>query len=343
MKSNKLTWSLAIPTFRRQHILVKAVGCALRQTRPPKQVVICDSSPDSADTESRIRDLFVANSAVELIFIHSPVAQQTVQRNLALNAVTADIVFCFDDDTLFIDEAAEKIISFFERDVEALIVGLEPGDINPSGAARLFGIDSSAPAATIEKRGHFLYKIAQRWVDPYPRGLTIKHAMPSGLQGESVRFIEGYKIVARTQELKQIGFDQNFINNYGEDAHVTYCLSRKGAIVKIPERLVFHAFENRPDANGRRSGYYRFGALMNSAYRSRLYFGPGLWVRFYSVIVWSRFLVLDFAVFLSTRQSARLKGTFATLPSLFRLAFASQERAGEVLREETLRFKARIS
>ena len=49
-----LSWGLAIATYNRADVLVRCVKLALQQTRPPIEVVICDSSPDWETTRGAI-------------------------------------------------------------------------------------------------------------------------------------------------------------------------------------------------------------------------------------------------------------------------------------------------
>jgi Glycosyl transferase family 2 len=93
-----LTWALAIATYNRPEALRRSVLCAIDQTRPPCEIIIVDSSPSQPSSRQDIHDLVLPSGAnVRVDYLRSPIAQQTIQRNLAIDASSADVLFMIDD------------------------------------------------------------------------------------------------------------------------------------------------------------------------------------------------------------------------------------------------------
>ena len=83
-----LTWALAIATYNRPEALRQVSFRALEQTRPPCEIIIVDSSPSQPSSQQDIQDLVLQSGAnVRVHYLRSPIAQQTIQRNLAIDAL----------------------------------------------------------------------------------------------------------------------------------------------------------------------------------------------------------------------------------------------------------------
>ena len=137
-----LTWALAIATYNRPEALRRSVLCALEQTRPPCEIIIVDSSPSQPSSQQDIQDLVLQSGAnVRVHYLRSPIAQQTIQRNLAIDASSAEVLFMIDDDAYMYPGCAEKVMTVFEADAGKQIaaVGPAPRPTPLPAAARLCG------------------------------------------------------------------------------------------------------------------------------------------------------------------------------------------------------------
>ena len=113
-----LTWALAIATYDRPEALRRSVLCAIEQTRPPCEIIIVDSSPNQRASQQDIHDLVMQSAAnLRLHYLRSPIAQQRIQRNLAIDASSADVLFMIDDDAYMYPGCAEKVMTVFEAGV----------------------------------------------------------------------------------------------------------------------------------------------------------------------------------------------------------------------------------
>ena len=50
MFTKSLSWALFIATYKREHILLRCLRLAAGQTRPPKEIIVVDASPDYEKT-----------------------------------------------------------------------------------------------------------------------------------------------------------------------------------------------------------------------------------------------------------------------------------------------------
>ena len=102
------TISVVIPTFHRYEALGNVVADLLRQTVPPKQIIVVDNTrrPDRKQPS-----YLVSTRETEVLYISSSgEARVNVARNEGLKAVTADYVIVFDDDMELPDDCVEKFL-----------------------------------------------------------------------------------------------------------------------------------------------------------------------------------------------------------------------------------------
>lgn len=137
----KTTFGVAIPTHNRCETVLLATLSALRQTRPPEQVIVlCDGCTDT--TVSVIRALDDPKvSAVEL-----PKAPGYAygHRNRALELTDANVVLWLADDDLLLPNHLERIGELWDRGTADLVTSpaivIHPGD-----ALEWIGADWSVP------------------------------------------------------------------------------------------------------------------------------------------------------------------------------------------------------
>ena len=122
-----LTWALAIATYNRPEALRRSVLCAIEQTRRPSEIIIVDSSPSRPCSQEDTQALVLQSGVnVRVHYLHSPIAQQTIQRNLAIDASSADVLFMIDDDAYMYPGCAEKVMTVFEADAGKQIAAVGP-------------------------------------------------------------------------------------------------------------------------------------------------------------------------------------------------------------------------
>ncbi|HEY7116021.1 MAG TPA: glycosyltransferase family 2 protein [Tepidisphaeraceae bacterium] len=168
-----LTWSLVVCTYRRERVLPRCVRCALGSTRPPREVIVVDASPDWQRTRDAVLSEFTPDHPqVRFEYVQARRASLTAQRNQGLELCTADVAFMLDDDSLLFADSAERIMEVYEADVNRRIVALTPvfvvevpdANVNPPAAG---GEPTQGRAGADESRASPLRKLLRRllWSD----------------------------------------------------------------------------------------------------------------------------------------------------------------------------------
>jgi GT2 family glycosyltransferase len=105
--------------------LAECIGLALRQTRAPAEIVIVDSSDDISEGRRLVSEQVSRMPGVRLVYEHSPIKSSTVQRNLAIAAAQADILFVIDDDSFMHADCAEEVMRIYEADPDREVAAVE--------------------------------------------------------------------------------------------------------------------------------------------------------------------------------------------------------------------------
>src|SRR5512134_3200590 len=117
-----LTLDVAIATRNRARVLDLSLPLLLKQSRKPNTIIIIDSS-DDPEAVANVVNTYSARSDIPIKFIRSS-AGTALQRNVALEHVTSDIVMFPDDDSLLLPGALDAIMRIYEADVEETIGGV---------------------------------------------------------------------------------------------------------------------------------------------------------------------------------------------------------------------------
>jgi glycosyltransferase involved in cell wall biosynthesis len=134
-------FTVAIPTHDRRETAVLAALSALRQTRPPEQVlVLCDGCTDgTADAIRAIGD----ERALAVELPKGP-GYAYSHRNVALELATATVVLWLGDDDLLLPDHLEQLGRYW--DLGALDVVTTPAvQVEPDDALHWVGADWSVP------------------------------------------------------------------------------------------------------------------------------------------------------------------------------------------------------
>ncbi len=331
-----LTWGLAISTYNRADVLPRCVRLALQQTRPPVEVVICDSTPDPGWDQSKQaveQCLHEFGPNVRLRYLRSPAAQQTIQRNVAIDAASADILFMIDDDSLMYTQCAEHTMSLYEAPEGDRIVGIAPGEAShapdePQPSKRNTLV-CQAGRSSLTQRLLSLYYYG--W-HPRPRKpLPSFQVQQVPLPHHVVREMVGAFITCRREVVKKVRFDEHLVTGHFEDGEASRRLCEHGLLLHLDLPLIYHATAVRPTGQGRRSMLARWGWVMNLAYLQRKHYGHHWQIRAHSFFNWIRFVGHDFALGLFRRDFTKLKGCLLALPSLCRLQAASPDTYADTL------------
>ena len=139
-----LTWGLCVVTLNRPDALEECVRRALIQTVPPTEIVIVDASDRWEAHAARVRELFSAAATVPaLIYLQARKRSSAVQRNQALEAAAADILFFLDDDSWMAADCAARILETYAADPDGRIVAVAATD---ASRASVYGDDDGGKA-----------------------------------------------------------------------------------------------------------------------------------------------------------------------------------------------------
>jgi hypothetical protein len=133
--------TVAIPTHNRRETVLMAVRSALRQSRPPEQViVIADGCSDGTQGAVEALD----DPAVELLDLPKAPGYGYANRNVALARARSDVVAWLGDDDLYLPDHLERIGELYDAGV-AEVVQATACWVYPDGRVRGWSMDWSVP------------------------------------------------------------------------------------------------------------------------------------------------------------------------------------------------------
>jgi GT2 family glycosyltransferase len=245
-----MDWSMVICTLNRFEVLKCALRTVLWQTRPPRQVIVVDASPDWQRCRDEVQREFAAGaSAIEWIYIGSERRSLTHQRNLGLGRCTSPIVFFFDDDTFLYPDCAARILSVYERDARGEVGGVSAGlsGVNPLERTAAVPADSSPPANPYTG---WRERVRSLW---YPEQLFLPYdgqyyrRMPGWAIADrslmTVAVFHGCRMTFRTAAVREAGGCEEVLERhcFSEDIDISHRVSQRHALLLDMDALVFHA------------------------------------------------------------------------------------------------------
>lgn len=302
MPESSNTYDVVVATRDRPDALELSLPLILGQHPPPQQLIVVDSSVESAPVAQVVASLHNPRGT-DVIVINSE-AGLTVQRNAGLRLVTAPIVFFPDDDALWHPGYAEHIMRIFDLDVHrsvGAVGGREVSDLPGLSAPTAYSLSLSGRL----RRGLTPYRarFERKWF-PEPvvlaaRELMDRHSFPDWVDFDNVvpvEYITGFRMSFRTAFIATEGFDED-LHRYGlyEDADVSLRAWR-GHLVLVDHRAtVVHHKSPGGRETGWQDGYFH---LLNYAYvvckhtlpgsKPRLQLIPWSWYRFFIYAVRTR-------------------------------------------------------
>lgn len=247
--NQKISWSLVIPTYMRDHILPRCIKLAIAQSCPPKEIVIIDASPNWEDTKATIEKLMESVPGIPLIYEKAIVASSCAQRNQGIKRASGDILFLIDDDSLMYKDCAERIMEVYAADVDQKVLGAcalhesSPPDaeISSGHTPVNFHVAKHPKQTPLRKFFKKLLNTHTTQFLPYDGGFP-QHPMPEALKIFDIApipYMTGSTMTFRRSVFNEFEFNELF-KRYaaGEDQDLSYRVSRKGLIVNVmPARL----------------------------------------------------------------------------------------------------------
>lgn len=325
-----LTWALAIATYCRPEALRRSVLCAIEQTRRPSEIIIVDSSPSRSSSQEDTQALVLESGVnARVHYLHSPIAQQTIQRNLAIEASSADVLFMIDDDAYMYPGCAEKVMTVFEADAGKQIAAVGPAPAaNPPASGetvRALGIPLQRRAA--ERWANAVFEL---WTWPHKQHYPHFDLPATPLPMRRAQEIQGYRMIVRRDVARTCRFDENLAAGLHEDLDASYRFAQHGALIDLELPLIYHDQARRPAEQARKGSIQRYSWIAGHVYLARQYFGHSLYVRLHAYFSMWRYLPLDLINAVRRGDAAQLRGTIEGLKAAWRLAMAPAERIGPI-------------
>ncbi|MGD1278307.1 MAG: glycosyltransferase [Tepidisphaeraceae bacterium] len=244
-----LHWSLVIATYQRQQILQRCLRLAAGHTRPPRQIIIVDASPDWQRSRDAVLSTLAAEHA-EIAWIYVPAERRSAaaQRNQGIRLADAEIIFLIDDDSLMYPDCAAQIMRVYEADAGGAVAGVSPVHVplppdRPQAAA-----GDAAERGTTKRHGR-LMRFVRRLLAaddifvPYDEDFP-RHALPPALAQLPVTLrplMVGSGMTLRREVCLREPFEEILgYYAYGEDSDAGYRASRGGALVTALSARVCH-------------------------------------------------------------------------------------------------------
>ncbi len=253
MIAKLLSWSLVIPTYQREAVLLRCLGLAASQTYPPKEIIVVDGSPEWQQTRQKIQQQFVPKyPKIRWQYVQAKRLSSSAQRNQGIELNTADIIFLIDDDSLMYPNCAEKVLHIYTTDTEHQVAGIMPflSAIPP---------DQTNDTKSIHKQSFFKHRLlklkmklrgmGKRFIKDnnifipydfkfytYPLPKLIQH-MPV----HCVPMMHGARMSYRKEILQEIRFEET-LERYAvnEDNDVCYRASRCGLLLQALDAKICH-------------------------------------------------------------------------------------------------------
>ncbi len=278
-----LSWALTIATYNRRDILPKCLELGATQTRPPKQIVVVDSSTDwEATRDSILTQLAPKYPSIEWIYEPAALRGSAPQRNQAARLARTDVVFLIDDDSFMYPRCAEEIMKIYEADTRCQIAGVSAmsAERDPSEAPDA-APDSGDRAGDIapqkRKQATGFKQVVRRLLSaddlfvPYDENFP-RNPLPPEVRGLRVGapiLMGGFSMTWRRDIVLKEPFEERMKRySAGEDSDMSYRASRHGALAKAFDAWLYHA-----EASGGRLSPYTVAGLgvLNPLMMHRLY------------------------------------------------------------------------
>ena len=337
MPAEQLEYECVICTRNRPQALRMSIPLLLAQTRPPRRVIVVDSSDDHEEVRRVVAEIS-AGAPCEVLVL-SASRGSSVQRNAGLELVEADVVFFPDDDSLCDPDYAEHVMRIYDRDTDRVIGGVT-GTHRPrlreskAGEAERpqIGLGPKLRQLISPARGRIERRLVLDPLISIAWEARARWTVPDWLAdagGTPNCWVRGCRMTFRTEAIRGVqGFDEH-LRNYAtfEDIHLGFAIGRTRIIAQAMGALVFHM----QFPGGRGPARVRGATnIANRAYVVARHSEPGS-IHRRRVVTFGAYRCLLYAAggLLSGSHRDSFRGAFAVLRRVRPLLLASPEHAGE--------------
>jgi glycosyltransferase involved in cell wall biosynthesis len=187
-----------IPTFNYGRFLARALESALRQTRPPDEILVVDDG--STDDTAQVLASFGSSIRV----MQTPRVGVSVARNCGWRAVDADLIALLDADDNWRPTKLERQLEVIAEYPDVIAVGCGNRILDPNGRELMVRFYPNPS----RDRGERLRQIATRkaWVGSSNSGVLVRRAVLDQVGGfdESLAAAEDWDLWLRLADLGEI-------------------------------------------------------------------------------------------------------------------------------------------
>jgi glycosyltransferase involved in cell wall biosynthesis len=247
---DRLTLDIVIVTRNRPAALSLSLPIILKQDFRPQQVIIVDSSENKEPVTALVDDA-TRSSDIPIVLIQS-VAGTSLQRNIGLTRVTADVTLFLDDDSLLLPKAISAMMRIYQLDRKEAIGGVcsrEATHVTEDVMKEANNKYEMRALDTLKlKIAKYRYKLeAIMFPDPlylHGRSRLDERRAPSWLESENAVLVEhmtGFRMSFRTKLIKSCGFDEA-LGRYAlcEDIDASFSILRTHLLVGARNAGIFH-------------------------------------------------------------------------------------------------------
>jgi glycosyltransferase involved in cell wall biosynthesis len=251
---DSLSWSLVVCTYKRGPALRRCIELAMRQTRPPREVVVVDGSPNWQEIRDSVLDGTASkHPEIRWDYQEARIRSLPTQRNQAIDLATSDILFLIDDDSFMYPDCAAEVMKIYEADRQGVVAGVStmladraPDDAGDSTAPGPAAADAAPPAGWLGRlSAYFEQQLeVEKLLLPYDRTYP-RYALPDALKALDVaptHYLHGMRMTYRRGPIQRERFEE-LLQRYaaGEDLDASYRVSRHGLLVNALRAQLFHA------------------------------------------------------------------------------------------------------
>ena len=220
--------SVIVPTLNRRQDLLEFTETLVAQSVRPHEFIVVDAGQIPDMQEALL--VALADSGIELIYRKSD-AGTSLQRNIAMDLMTGEYIFMFDDDILLEPDYIEKTLAVFSTPAEppvGCVLGTFTSPARPQGWQqhwfKLFGMTRSVDGdqASLHPGG------GVTWLREPGRDVPVPVA-------------SGGRTAYRAESIREERFDE-FLPGYtlAEDVEFSYRVAQKWTILQSPGCRLFH-------------------------------------------------------------------------------------------------------
>lgn len=248
-----LTWSIVLATYKREHVLPRALRLAAGQSRPPLEIITIDASPNWQAMHDLVsRKVAPMFPHIRWVYEQAHYASSAGQRNQGVAHSAADLIFFIDDDSLMYPDCAEQVLRVFEtdRDEKVAAVGTQLAAIPPDKQKEIeeFGENpfDSGVIPTSSRIKQFIRRTIEGSVEyllPYD-GQYPKHPIPQELADMHLgraKTLSGSRMCVR-RKIALLEPFENILHRYAylEDSDMSYRASRHGLLLNCLDARICH-------------------------------------------------------------------------------------------------------